>query len=190
MAQSNAHVESVVHEEEPYADIVAAVKKQLEKNKETVIKKLEESTETRIQDAIKRALEQQETEESSRKKAKKNPEFESKGNKLRYEANEEIKDSIEKALKAIEKREYEPAKVALEAGKKVVDKQQKLIRIADREENGWEVVKHYLSDELASNSEDEKAINKARKEALASIKRRKTKKKESFSIVGRASGAQ
>ena len=42
------------------------------------------------------------------------------------------------------------------------------------------MVKHYLSDELASNSEDEKAINRARKEALASIKKRKTKKKDSF----------
>ena len=62
MAQSNAHVKTVVHEEEPYTDIVAAVKKQLEKNNETVIKKLEESTESRIQDAVKRALEQQETE--------------------------------------------------------------------------------------------------------------------------------
>ena len=180
MANSNSHVENVVHNDDPYADIVAAVKKQLEKNNETMIKTLEEKTETRIQDAVKRALEVQETEEATRKKAKKEPDFKSKGNKLRYEVNEEIKKSIEKALKAIERKDYEPAKAALEAGMKIVDKQQKLIRIADREEAGWEVVRHYLSDDLASNSEDEKAINRARKEALATIKKRKTKKKASF----------
>ena len=180
MANSNSHVENVVHNDDPYADIVAAVKKQLEKNNETMIKTLEEKTETRIQDAVKRALEVQETEEATRKKAKKEPDFKSKGNKLRYEVNEEIKESNEKALKAIERKDYEPAKAALEAGMKIVDKQQKLIRIADREEAGWEVVRHYLSDDLASNSEDEKAINRARKEALVTIKKRKTKKKDSF----------
>ena len=54
-------------------------------------------------------------------------------------------------------------------------KQQKLIRIADKEEHGWEVVKHYLSDELTSISRDDKALSKARKEALASVTKRKAK---------------
>ena len=62
----------------------------------------------------------------------------------------------------------------------IVKKQQKLIRIADREDNGWEVVKHYLSDELADNADDEKAIAKARKEAIDSIGRRRAKRKETF----------
>ena len=37
-----------------------------------------------------------------------------------------------------------------------------------------------MSDDLASDSEDEKAIKKARKEALASINKRKTKRCEQF----------
>ena len=74
----------------------------------------------------------------------------------------------------------EAAKTALESGKTLLCKQQKLIRIADREEHGWEVVRHYLSDELASDTDDEKAIAKARKEALASITKRRSKKKEQF----------
>ena len=37
-------------------------------------------------------------------------------------------------------------------------RQQKLITIADREKDGWEVVKCYLSDYLASDSEDEKQL--------------------------------
>ena len=44
----------------------------------------------------------------------------------------------------------------LAEGKKIILKQQKLLRIADRGEDGWEVVKCYLSDELAPDSEDEK----------------------------------
>ena len=64
----------------------------------------------------------------------------------------------------------ENAKAILNTGmKKFITKQQKRIRVADREEHGWEVGKHYLSDELTSNSEDEKPLTKARKEALASV---------------------
>ena len=72
------------------------------------------------------------------------------------------------------------ATATLETGKAILTKQQKFIRIADREENGWEVVKHYVSDELASDSDDEKAICKARREALTSITKRKAKRREQF----------
>ena len=84
------------------------------------------------------------------------------------------------AKEAIEEKELEAAKEEIESGITLIQKQQKLIRIADREENGWEVVKHYLSDDLADNSDDEKAIKKARKEALATINKRKGKKREQF----------
>ena len=52
--------------------------------------------------------------------------------------------------------------------------------MADREENGWEVVRYYMSDDLADDSSDEKAINRARREALASIKKKRAKKGETF----------
>ena len=53
----------------------------------------------------------------------------------------------------------------LEEGKALIDNRQKLIRIADRSEFGWLTVNDYLSDELASNSEDEKRLSKAEKSA-------------------------
>ena len=72
----------------------------------------------------------------------------------------------------------EAAKAALHAGMKLLLKQQKLIKIADREEHGWDVVRHYVSDDLASDSEDEKNLNRARREALATIKKRNKDKFE------------
>ena len=54
--------------------------------------------------------------------------------------------------------------------KELIRKWQKLIRIADKSADGWKVVDEYVSDELASGSEDEKRLKKA-KEA-ASRKRR------------------
>ena len=46
----------------------------------------------------------------------------------------------------------------------------------DREEDGWEVLKCYLSDDLASDSEDEKQLNKVRREAAFNKKKREASK--------------
>ena len=65
-------------------------------------------------------------------------------------------EKIDEAIRAIEKGKIKRCQEKLAKGKKNFLKQQKLLRIADREEDEWEVVKCYLSDKLASNSEDEK----------------------------------
>ena len=52
----------------------------------------------------------------------------------------------------------------------LICKRQKLIRIADKSVYGWKVVDEYISDEMASDLEDEKHLKEA-KEA-ASWKRR------------------
>ena len=41
-------------------------------------------------------------------------------------------------------------------GKQIIKKRQKLIKIADKNKDGWLVVQEYESDDLASDSEDEK----------------------------------
>ena len=55
-------------------------------------------------------------------------------------------------------------------GKKLIRKRQKLIRIADKRADGWRVVDEYVSDELASGSEDEKRLKRAKD--AANLKRR------------------
>ena len=106
------------------------------------------------------------------------PEFKNKGNKIRYKASNSIMEKIDEAISAIEKNEIERCQEKLAEGKKIILKQQKLLRIADREEDGWEVVKCYLSDDLASDSEDEKQLSKARREAAANKKKREANKQK------------
>ena len=100
------------------------------------------------------------------------PEFKNKGNKIRYEENNSIMEKIDEAIKG----KIERCQEKLAEGKKIILKQQKLLRIADREEDGWEIVKCYLSDDLASDSEDEKQLSRARRDAAANKKEREAKK--------------
>ena len=153
---------------------------QLERNNQAMLKRMEDQSHQTINDAVKRVLANQAGQGPSTKRQKKEPAFKSKGNQLNYEVNGVIFQKVEEEIKAIDNKESDVAKAELEKGKCIITKQQKLIRIADREDNRWEVVKHYLSDELASDSEDEKAISKARREALASVNKRNAKKKEQF----------
>ena len=50
-------------------------------------------------------------------------------------------------------------------GKQLISKRQKLIKIIGKSRDGWQVVAEYESDELASRSEDEKHLKKAREAA-------------------------
>lgn len=68
----------------------------------------------------------------------------------------------------------EKAKEALKKGTSLVWRRIKLIRIANKSEFGWETVNQYKADELASNSEDDKRIDRSKRRA---DKKHKEKKK-------------
>jgi len=72
---------------------------------------------------------------------------------------------MDRALQSITDNDIESAKVSLSEGKKLVKKRMKLVRLANRED--WATVNEYISDDMASNSEDEKKINRARRAAAA-----------------------
>ena len=147
--ENNVRIEAVVHadereeagssdtQEDRYEEISAAVHRQLENNNRKVLKEMEEKAQDTIKEAIKRALEKKGGQGSSKKKQKKDPEFKQKGNKIRYEANEEIMEKLEAAKEAIEEKDLDTATKEIDSGMEFVKKQQKLIRMADREDNGW-----------------------------------------------------
>ena len=156
--------------------VMKAVRGELRKNRETMIEEVQQLSLPAIEAAVKRAMEGVSTASSEPKKKRKTHIFKSPGNKRRFDDTEDIIEKVDEAIEKIGKKNLDAAKDSLEQGKKLLLKQQKYVKMADREVNGWEVVRHYASDDLASDSDDEKAINRARREALASIKKRNLEK--------------
>ena len=95
-------------------------------------------------------------------------EFKSRGNRKQFEFNA----SVDAILTDIASKADSPDEVKRLAneGKEKIRKRQKLVKLADRNKDGWLVVQQYESDDLASNSEDEKKIKKAK---TAAEKKRK-----------------
>ena len=106
--------------------------------------------------------------------------FQRKGNEAQYLFNSSVEDHLESAKKELAKLTPENdvqtatvkrVKTCLDEGTKAIEVRQKHIKIADRSELGWAVVAAYEDDELASDSEDEKRIYKAEREAERLSKR-------------------
>ena len=82
----------------------------------------------------------------------------------------------------------------LDKGLKSLDKRQKHIKVADRSDYGWATVEHYDSHPLADNSDDEKRLDKAEKEAERAAGKGRcgggagTKRRRPWSDIGGPSG--
>ena len=74
-------------------------------------------------------------------------------------------DKFDEASDALKAKSYDKVKAALDAGTEVVSKRIKVIKMADKSDFGWSTVNEYLSDELASNSDDEKSMYWAERKA-------------------------
>ena len=116
--------------------------------------------------------------EGKSKVVKEAAEFKFKGNRKQFELNAQL-DHIFGQIEVNLNEPQEVRKLVAE-GRQLIKKRQKLIKLADRSKDGWLVVQEYESDELASNSEDEKKIRKAK----LSVER---KRKESKASSGNAS---
>ena len=98
--------------------------------------------------------------ERSAKSNKEAADVKYKGNRKQFEVNLRL-DNI---LAQIDESADSPADIhkLVAEGKEIIKKRQKLIKIADKNKDGWLVVQEYQSDDLASDSEDEKKIRKAK----------------------------
>ena len=86
------------------------------------------------------------------------PNLKREGNQQQYKHCEKTLMLVETALQSIESLDIEEAKKNLKAAIEGIKERQKLIRVADRSELGWGVVKEYVADDLAYDSSDEKRI--------------------------------
>ena len=85
---------------------------------------------------------------------------------------------MEAAKDAVESKQLERSKRSLDEGIALVNKRMKLIKIADKSQYSWATVEEYLSDELASDTDDEKRMT--RSENRAAKKMKEARKKKSF----------
>ncbi|CAC5379675.1 unnamed protein product [Mytilus coruscus] len=88
-------------------------------------------------------------------------------------------DNIDIAVDCIEHQRYEKAVKVLKESSKSLKKRNKLIRIADKYEGGWQTVE-YLSDDVASDSEDDKRIWAADDRAVKKLKTMKQDKRQNI----------
>jgi hypothetical protein len=88
------------------------------------------------------------------------------GNKVQYLLNSEFLEDLAQALWEIDNLKFEHARETISELVEKVKRRNKLIKIADTSEGGWETVRQYESNPVASDSDDESKINKAENKAL------------------------
>ena len=110
---------------------------------------------------------------SKRAKQDKKVDFKFEGNKKQYDFNSDILERVKDAIDLIEKRKESKALKSLDKVVEVLNGRNKLVRMADKSQAGWDIVEEYLTDDLASDSDDEKRIRQA--EAIWSSKEKENK---------------
>ena len=84
-----------------------------------------------------------------------------KGNQKQFEHNAKLDSVLDRIREEADGPNVAVSELIKE-GKELILKRRKLIRIADKCVDGWKVVDEYMSDDLASRSEDDKRLRRAR----------------------------
>ena len=113
----------------------------------------------------------------SKRKAPKKFEFKKKGNRIQAEFNEGLLDKLYDLKDLIKRGSVRRSKNLVNDLIDDVEKRIKHIRIADKSPAGWATVQEYLTDDVASDSEDDRKLRKAEKRALDKSKSLPAKKR-------------
>ena len=94
------------------------------------------------------------------------PSFNNKGNIIQHEFNLNLTEDMEVLIHLIQKGSISRATKAVKNMIEDLQKRNKLIKIAEKFPVGWNAVQEYLSDDFASDSEDDKKLKAAEARAL------------------------
>ena len=107
----------------------------------------------------------------------------SKGNQQQLEHCLKVLEKLEDATTFLDNNAVDSVKRKLEEGTDIMQKLIKAIKIAYKSDYGWATVTEYLSDELASDTEDEKRLYRSEKRAEKKYKDRQRLRKQKFAKV-------
>ena len=116
---------------------------------------------------------------------------------MKFSFNVGVEESIASAKKQLEKialtdeaqkASLKKAAEHLNEGVSALKMRQKHIKVADRSEYGWNTVRHYQSDPLASDSEDEKELHRAEKDAKKDFEQLEANKRRRGGGAGSGKG--
>ena len=100
--------------------------------------------------------------ESAFKKLRKDSySFKNEGNERQYEHQGKVLESFSQARARISSNKFEKAPDKIKQGITLVTNRMKLVKLADRREFDWRIAIEYEQDDLASDYEDEKRIQKS-----------------------------
>ncbi|KAK3083282.1 hypothetical protein FSP39_005180 [Pinctada imbricata] len=116
--------------------------------------------------------EEKSAELASKLKTEHSYKFKYSGNEKQFRFNEEVQLAISKIQRAADAKDYISVKDICADVTKLIHKRNKCIKMADKSPAGWETVREYLSDDLASDSDDDKRIRSAESRAMRSRKQR------------------
>ena len=91
-----------------------------------------------------------------------------------------VLEKLEDTATLLDNNAVDSAKRKLEEGTDLVQKRIKAIKLADKSGYGWATVSEYLSDELASNTDDKKQNFRSERRAEKKYKDRQRIRKQKF----------
>ena len=106
------------------------------------------------------------------------------GNERNYKFNLEVLDLLESVSKALLVQDSAKASLLLNDSIKLIKERNRKIRIADSSEEGWLTVKHYESNAVAIDLEDDKRIRAAEREAQRVKTRTRAKSQNAERVQG------